>query len=1041
MNNNFQVYRSSAGSGKTYTLALNFIALALKGDRYGYENYYRKILAITFTNKAASEMKQRVLEYFLFLSEKKDSDGILEWLKINTDLKQEEIFRRSRLIHNHILHNYADLGILTIDKFTYKIVRTFANDLGLSHNFDLELDSYKIIQPVIAIILSKISDSGGDLSKALVNFALLKVEEGKSTNIENDLEEFSMQLFKEEISKYTKGKSLSVKDCIKVRDDLQLSKANLVKSVKGLANNVCVYFNNKSLTSEHFLRGTFYKYFINIINDDHDLRWNASDSLKRNIANDFWYANGKSQSIKDLVELCKIDLMYFYNQLKVLLIEYNSVKSILRNIYSIAILNEIINEIKIFKKDNNIEQISEFNTKIHNVVTSQPSTFIYERLGERYNHYLIDEFQDTSLLQWQNILPLITDSIDYGKSLIVGDGKQSIYRWRGGEVEQFFELPNIYSGKDLIFKNEWELKLHQHYENLNLKYNFRSGRNIIEFNNNFFNQTKNIIAKNIRGIYDSHHQDSSFAKNDGYVHIELFGDKNSFKDLILEKMMLEIKKLCKQNNYIFNDITILCNSKKSVALVAEYLTTNNVPVISNEGLLLNKSQKVNVLISILQFLQNSKNNIAKAVVVDYLSNEKLTNHNLHELNIKLCNNLGFINILKEAQIFIKPKKLLQEPLYEMVEQLIRLFNFKDDMYLCFFLDMVLSYAEKKGSSLSDFLLWWEERKLKESVVVPEDTDAVNIMTIHKSKGLAFDVVMIPFNWEDRKKVKDIWVDTSKLFNQKLPSALINGNKNLENSHFNKEYQKEKEMSLLDSYNKLYVAMTRAKERLYVFSKSFPEKINNDFTSKGDLNSFLYAYDTNFPIILGDKETMHLSTNSNKKIFTVSKRNKLDWREVISLKHTAEDVWGTEELNTNRDWGNLLHLALSKIHFSNQRHDVIDMMYKSGLCTEEDYKKLKISIDKLFNHSEIIPLFNDNWEIKTEKEILTPEGRTYIPDRLMFSKNSDEIVIVDYKTNLDKEKYRQKHENQINEYAEVLKMMGKTNIRKVLIYTSDPIKVI
>ena len=183
---NFQIYRSSAGSGKTYTLALSFIALALKGGRYGYENYYRKILAITFTNKASAEMKERVLYYLDSLAKADDKDRILAWLLERTSLDKVEIFKRSAVVHKHILHHYADLAISTIDKFTYKIVRTFATDLGLSHNFDLEMDNYKIIQPVIALLLSGISDNGGDLSNTLVNFAIQKAEDGKSTNIERN---------------------------------------------------------------------------------------------------------------------------------------------------------------------------------------------------------------------------------------------------------------------------------------------------------------------------------------------------------------------------------------------------------------------------------------------------------------------------------------------------------------------------------------------------------------------------------------------------------------------------------------------------------------------------------------------------------------------------------------------------------------------------------------------------------------------------------------------------------------------------------------
>jgi ATP-dependent exoDNAse (exonuclease V) beta subunit len=229
LNKNFQIFRSSAGSGKTYTLALSFIALALKGGRYGHEDYYRKILAITFTNKAAAEMKARVLDYLNSLAKQEDKDGILGWLKEETQLTESEIFQRSVLIHKHILHHYADLSISTIDKFTYKIVRTFAADLGLSHNFDLEMDNYKIIQPVVALLLGKISASGGDLSSALVNFAMQKAEDGKSTNIEKDLEDFAQQLFKEEVSGFTDGKLLTVSQCMQVKKDLQASKKILLK--------------------------------------------------------------------------------------------------------------------------------------------------------------------------------------------------------------------------------------------------------------------------------------------------------------------------------------------------------------------------------------------------------------------------------------------------------------------------------------------------------------------------------------------------------------------------------------------------------------------------------------------------------------------------------------------------------------------------------------------------------------------------------------------------------------------------------------------
>ena len=980
-------------------------------------------------------MKERVLEYLESLSNKEDKDEILDWLKKDTNYNDEKIFERAGIIHKHILHNYADLGISTIDKFTYKIVRTFASDLGLSHNFDLEMDHYKIIQPVVALLLSKISDKGGELSDTLVHFAMQKADDGKSINIERDLEEFANQLFKEEIVQFTEGKILSVKKCVQVKQNLQKSKNDIAKKVDELANRVCVFFDKNGFTKEHFNRGAFYNHFTKKIGDD-DSKWMPTDTLIRNTVNDEWYSKSKSQEIKDLVDTYKSQLQQFFVELIDLMTEYNSVNAILKNIYSIAVLNELMTEIGEYKKENNIEQISEFNKKIHKVVTNEPSSFIYERLGERYNHYLIDEFQDTSLLQWQNILPLITDSLDYGKSMVVGDGKQSIYRWRGGEVKQFSQLPKIYKGEHLRFKITLERKLKNHENIQNLINNFRSRKNIIVFNNQFFENIKTLLPQNIIDIYKSGEQDTSYAKDGGYVHVELFGDKeNDFKELILVKMASEIKKLVAKNNYSFKDVAILCNSKKSVALVAEVLSANQIPVISNEGLLLHKSEKVSVLISLLRYLQNSQDKIAKTVIANYLYTHVLTGENQHDLNLKVKFEEGFIEVLQKANIFINPLKLLQEPLYDMVEQIIRLFNFAEDIYLNFFLDVILAFSEQKGSSLSEFLLWWEERKTKEAIIIPEGTDAVQIMTIHKSKGLAFNVVMIPFNWEDRVKTNDIWVDSSPYFNGQLPSALIAANKKLEYSHFDKDYQKEKEMNLLDSLNKLYVAMTRPKERLYIFSKYLPKNLK-DYETKGNLNSFLYKYNDGFPIIKGDAEMMYERKTENANTFSVEKRKKLDWREVISLKHSAEEVWDTEGVVTKRDWGKLLHLTLAEIHYSDQNLAVVNKLFKSGKFNKEDYEKLKESVNNLLTHDRINPYFTNDWYVKTEKEILLENGKTYIPDRLLFSKNSDEVVVIDYKTGVE----RESHEKQITEYADALMKMGRSHVRRILIYISDEIKV-
>ena len=280
------------------------------------------------------------------------------------------------------------------------------------------------------------------------------------------------------------------------------------------------------------------------------------------------------------------------------------------------------------------------------------------------------------------------------------------------------------------------------------------------------------------------------------------------------------------------------------------------------------------------------------------------------------------------------------------------------------------------------------------------------------------------------------VDTSKYFNKQLKSALIGGSAQLELSFFKDEYHKEKEMSLLDSLNKLYVAMTRAKERLYVFSKYLPTNIKG-YERKGNLNSFLYSYSNNFPVISGDSEMMHQALKNFKNTFQITKRKKVNWKDVISLKHNAEEIWDIESANTKRDWGKLLHLVLSKISYYNQKNEVISEMYKLGKFPNEDYQELKNVVSDLLNHEEIKPFFTDDWEVKNEKEILMNNGRTYIPDRLLFSKTTDKVVVIDYKTG----KERTKHESQITDYANSLILMGNRNVERILIYTSENIKVV
>ena len=1028
---NFQIYRSSAGAGKTYMLSVNFIKLSLHGYFNGDVKYYQKILAITFTNKAAAEMKDRIIYYLRCLSLEEDKDNILHNITKDTTYQNQTVFDAAKNIYSHIIHNYNKLSVSTIDKFTTHLVRSFSKDLGLSYNFDLELDNSKIMQPVIALMLSEISANGDNLSELLVGFVMSKVDEGKSSDIEVDLNDFSSELFKEGVYDYFNKNKLSIKDYIDVKNNFSNKIKELEHEIKQLSYKVSNYFTLNNLTKDHFIRGTFYDLFVKKLGSNNYEKWTPSKTLKKNIENGVWYSKNTNQIIKDQVDLCAKELNNFYHQLIGLLREFFTYKEILKNIYQLSVLLELNKRKEKYKKENNIEQLFDFNKKINEIISSESSAFIYERIGERYQHYLIDEFQDTSIMQWQNLLPLLVDSLDYGKSYIVGDGKQSIYRWRGGEAEQFLQLPLIYKSQNLVLKSEWEAKLNQHYHSNILDFNYRSREEIVNFNNLFFEKTKHLLDEDLQDMYKNHNQ-KVVRKGGGFVHVELFdGDKQQYKEEILKKIVGIIKDLTNEKKSLYKDFTVLCNTAKRVSLVANCLLENNIPVVSSEGLLLSSSSKVNFLICVLDYINDPYDYVARAAIVSYLNKNKLINDELHKLNLQLKDLNKFRNILKKSKIIINEVKLLKLSFYEMIEQLIIDLNIKADVYIDFFLDFVFEYSKNLDCNLPSFLRYWGERKQKEAIVIPEGLNAVQIMTIHKSKGLAFKNVIIPFNWEDTKNKNDIWVNSSDNFNGILPSALVKSSSKLENTFFSNDFKKDSNLRLLDNLNKLYVATTRAKDRLYIFSKSFSKNIKKDYKYKGNLNSFLYNYHDSYPLFMGNDIFTENKQKFSYDLFNVKDKNKLDWREIISIKNSALESFDIDKSKNKKDQGKLLHKILADIHYIEDKNVVLESYYSLSEYKNQSFSKIKNTINNFFLSEDILRYFDHNWIVKTEKEILMPSGKTYIPDRLLFHKKSDEVVVIDYKTG----KAKKEHENQILNYARALSNMGYNNIKKVLIYVN------
>ena len=1025
---NFIVYRSSAGSGKTYTLAVNYISLAIGGVLFK-KDYYKKILAITFTNKAAKEMKERVLHYLYNLSQKNDIDNILHAIKLQTNLTEKLIFDFSKSLYNNIIHNYSDLGIQTIDKFTYKIVKSFSRDLGVNNDFELELDSQKIIQPVVTLLLNKVSDKNTSLSNVLVDFTMQKIDEGNSNNIQQDLEAFCNHFFFEGSEEKLIKNLFSINESSEIKNKLFDKRKTSQNDIVKLQKEVISFFTKNNLTSNHFIRGTYYKLFSEKLLSINYLDWIPSDSLLNNINDNNWYKKNLDSNLKLEVDRCKEELTIYIDRLIKSLKDYITYTSILKKIYPSIIINELFNEITNYKKDNNIENISSFNRKIHSLVTTQVSSFIFERIGERYNHFLIDEFQDTSLLQWQNLLPLITDSLDYGKSIVVGDGKQSIYRWRSGEVEQFLKLPEIFKGDHLNYLSDWQSKLSNHYKVENLLENYRSRKNIIEFNNNLFSSVKAILSSDLVSIYDNSQQKHSYAKEGGYVNITLF-DGDDYKDQILEKIIVEINEIISDQNYSYSDIAILCNTHKEIESIADCLSKNNIPLVSNEGLLISKSAKVKLVIALIKYLNNNEDEVVKATILTNIHQQRSLKSPISELYKKINVEQSFVQVLKELNIFLDIEKLMQLSLYEMIDELVDCLDLFRDIYIDFFMDLVHSFSQKNLNSIYDFLEYWEEIKNKKSIVISEEINAVKLMTIHKSKGLAFPIVIIPFDWQSSAK-KDMWVENSSKISNKLKYSLINQNKTLLNSHFDLQYKRELSLNTLDNLNKLYVACTRSIDSLYIFSTSKKKASTNNF----NINSFLSTFTNSYPYEFGDKIKKEKKTHKTKNVFYKEEILRNDWRKIISLRNSSSEFWDLENPKEKKDWGKLLHFALSKIYYVHQKEEVIEDLYRKGICNANEKNSLEKELSYLFSLDEINYFFTSDWLIKTEKEILLPNGKTYIPDRILFKNN--EVVVLDYKTG----KIDVSHKEQIMRYSNVLAEMGYTNINLFLIYTKLKNKVL
>ncbi len=1056
----FTVYKSSAGSGKTFTLVKEYLCIVLKDPKK-----YSAVLAITFTNKAAGEMKDRVLKTLKVLSkhnpmEPENNDTIkylLPDLLQVTNLDETQIAKRATIVLELILHNYTGFAIGTIDSFVHRIVKTFAHDLHLPLNFNVEMDGNALVSQAVDVLIDKMGDDKL-LTEVLLDFAKTKADDDKSWRIDIDLKSFASILLQEDSQLHIdKLKNLSLSDFKNILIKINTLVRAFENKLKTEAKVVGDLIRAANITVESFYYGKtgIATYFSNIIYGRFD-KLTPNSYVYKTINEDKWHSGKASFDDKDAIDRIKPQIAEKFNRIQDILAEEYEVYSIrvliLRNLYSLALLNEIEKIINEMRDADSVLHISEFNKRIAEIVFNEPIPFIYERIGERYKHFLLDEFQDTSILQWQNLLPLVENSLSEANfNMVVGDGKQAIYRFRGGEVEQFSKLPEIYKKPDSIIVNNRERSLKQSYDPKFLKNNFRSKAEIIDFNNQFFRSISKLLPESLKVIYEELEQNYNADNKGGVVSISFVkkGKKEEYNEEVFENIKTTIDQLF-VDGFNKKDITILCRNNMQANTVACYLTSQNIEVISSESLLLSTNDVVRFLIALLKVIVNPLDNVSKALIINFLLNKNLisTEKSLQQLlpeiiPLKTKNNIKiFESYLRKQEFDFNLERLNLLPLFELCETLVRTFklNATANPYVQFFLDAVLSFSSKKTANIIDFLEWWDEQKNKLSLKTPEGLNAVAIMTIHKSKGLEFPVVIFPFAEEKQRITKDMaWIvpDDKEIGN--LKTALINNSKALVETRFKEIYTEENDKSMLDMLNLLYVAMTRPSERLYIIT-TLPPKTSAENSSLPILFSYFLKEkglwdDLKTTFDFGEPTTFESKDKKQQKVTQLTEFLSTDWQKRIMVSHLAPENWDSIDPDRNRRFGTIIHDILSKIDANSNIEAHLETILKQGIINETEAKELLPLLKKMFEKEEIIQLFDSSLSFKNEAEILIADGSVLRPDRLIFKE--DEVIIVDYKTG----KPEEKHKKQLDTYENALVGMDYKKISKRLIYINDKPEVV
>lgn len=1103
MEEHLTVYRASAGSGKTFTLAVEYISLLVKAP----ENY-QHILAVTFTNKATQEMKMRILSQLYGIANSlQSSQQYFNKVKEKTNMPDAVIRNNARAALTLLIHRYNNFRILTIDAFFQQVLRNLAHELGQTANLKVDLNNEEITEKAVDQMIESL-EKGQPVLQWISTYINNSIEDDNGWNIIGKIKTFGTNIFKD----FYKAHEANLKEQLSNADDFKVYETTLRKrrndirkTFNGKAKSILNEIKNANLDIPSNYRSGLYKYLTDSAIAPLTNKPLKAGVLKANESPQNWTSSKCAKADKQQIQTLAAEVLSA--QLSELIAynndnwnEFQSIQLTLSHLSELRLLHAIADAVDNLTKDTNRFMLSNTQALLKELIADSDTPFIFERIGARLKHVMIDEFQDTSTIQWQNFQVLLANCMaqELSQNLIVGDIKQSVYRWRQGDWG--------------ILNNIEKSFAHQKIRLETLDYNYRSEKRIIDFNNAFWEQcvantAKEVAqddaekAKIVQKAYEDVAQKTHKTTENGFVKISLYPSK-SMKEAVLEELIETIKELF-NNGYGGKNqskIAILVRSKSNIQDIVNALLQsfgNEINIVSDEAFRLDASLSVNIIVSAMHLLTHPDDVLTRGKLVKLYNQEvlkkPLTDTDLL-VSINESNNIDTKNIDKKERRKLATEQqmaklnsqlppeyvanrelLLGLPIVDLVDKLFMLFGLDQlegqSSYICTLYDTLNDFLKDHTADIDDFINEWEN-SLSSKTIQSDEIEGIRIMTIHKSKGLEFDNVIIPFcNWEMEKK-GTLWCETKNKpapYN-KLPLLPIDFSRDkLIGTVFEDDYKEEHFQNIVDNLNLLYVAFTRASKNLFVFglrqgkttldniakgtppgnrsyaielalrqvseqlqgsSLSFPDDIGSEIhfeygTLVPETHEKEHAVADNPFLIKPDKHIVSIATYPQAATFKQSNKS------IEFVK--GEDVDPSDRTRYIKI-GNVLHQLFSTIYTTADIPARLNELEQQGIIYNDEITsaQLRTRIEDAITNPQVQEWFSKRWQLYNECTILeynkdTNEMEEHRPDRVMT--DGKEFVVVDFKFGKEREEYKK----QVQQYMEILIRMGHKKVSGYLWY--------